>query len=462
MEAFSGFVTDLGAAAALPFVIFLFAVLIRQPAGDALRSAVKIGVGFIGINLVVGVLFTYVGPASQALAGRFDVDLTVIDVGWPSTAAIAFGAQVGAFAIPVGLAVNVLLVAVGLTKTLNIDLWNYWHIAFTGALVAIVADSFAAGLVTAGIHMAILLALADWSAPLIQRYYGYSGISLPHGTSVPYVLFAIPMNALFERIPGLRTAKADPESIRRRFGVFGEATVLGVILGVLIGALAFGFDDPRADSIAILQLAINLGAVMLLLPRMVAVLMEALIPISEAAQRMVKKRFPNREIYIGLDSAIAIGAPAVIATSLLLVPITLLLAIVLPGNRVLPLVDLATIPFIVAMMVPIFRGNILRSVIGGTFVMGLGLYIATAMSGVMTEAADRVGFDAAQSGAEGISSLVDGGNPLSYLIVQAGRMEWAGIGLLAAVALLLLFWVKSRGMGFVERMAEDVEPMQVA
>ena len=34
-------------------------------------------------------------------------DLTVIDVGWPSTAAIAFGAQVGAFAIPVGLAVNV-------------------------------------------------------------------------------------------------------------------------------------------------------------------------------------------------------------------------------------------------------------------------------------------------------------------------------------------------------------------
>jgi PTS system galactitol-specific IIC component len=445
VEVVSSYVTDLGPAAALPFVFFLFALLLRQTAGDALRAALKIGIGFIGINLVIGILFTFVGPAAQALAGRFDVNLTVIDVGWPSTAAIAFGAQVGAFAIPVGLAVNVVLLAVGLTKTLNIDLWNYWHIAFTGALVAILTDSFAAGLLTAGIHMVILLALADWSAPLIQRYYGYPGVSLPHGTSAPYVVLAIPLNWLFDRIPGLRSSKADPESIQKRFGVLGESTVLGVVLGLLIGIFAYGFDDPRADSIAILTLAINLGAVMLLLPRMVAILMEALLPISEGAQALVKERFPNRDIYIGLDSAIAIGAPAVIATSLLLVPITLLLAIVLPGNRVLPLVDLATIPFIVCMMVPIFKGNLLKSVIGGTIAMAMGLYIATGMSGLMTQAADRVGFQPEQAGATEISSLVDGGNPLSGLIVLVGRAGWAGIVGLAVVSLVFAWWVKARG-----------------
>lgn len=459
MEAFSGYVNDLGPAVALPVIIFVFALLLRQTPGDAIRAGLKIGIGFIGINLVIGLLGEVVGPAATAMAENVGVDLTVIDVGWPSTAAIAFGAQVGAFAIPVGLAVNVILLAIGLTKTLNIDLWNYWHIAFTGALVALLTGSFAAGLVTAAVHMVVILALADWSAPLIQRFYGFPGVSLPHGTSAPYVFLAIPLDWVFDRIPGLRSAKADPEAIQKRFGVLGESTVLGVVLGLIIGVLAYGFDDPRADSIAILTLAITLGAVMLLLPRMVAILMEALLPISEGAQKLVKERFPGREVHIGLDSAIAIGAPAVIATSLLLVPITLLLAVVLPGNRVLPLVDLATIPFIIAMMVPIFRGNILRSLIGGTIAMAMGLYIATWMAPLMTSAADNVGFQAEQTSGQ-ISSLVDGGNPLSAMFVLAGRGGWIGLAVSGVVALLFAWWVTRRGAEGALRAADepDQEP----
>lgn len=453
MEAFSGYINDLGPAVALPVVIFVFALLLKQTSGDALRAALKIGIGFIGINLVIGLLGTVVSPAAVAMAENVGVDLSVIDVGWPSTAAIAFGAQVGAFAIPVGLAVNVVMLAVGLTKTLNIDLWNYWHVAFTGAIVAIVADSFAAGLVTAAIHMVVILALADWCAPLIQKYYGYPGVSFPHGTSVAYAPFAIPLNWLFDRTPGIRNAKADPDAIQKRFGVLGEATVLGAALGLIIGLLAYGFDNPRDDSIAILQLSINLAAVMLLLPRMVAILMEALLPISEGAQRMVKERFPGREIYIGLDSAISIGHPSVIATSLLLIPITLLLAVILPGNRVLPLVDLATIPFIIAIMVPIFRGNILRSLLGGIVAMAASLYIATWMAPYMTEAADRVGFQAEQTTGQ-ISSLVDGGNPLSALFVLGGREGWLGLAVLAVVSVLFAWWVRVRGadraLGYLE------------
>jgi len=444
VEAFSGYVNDLGPAVALPVVIFIFALLLRQATGDALRAALKIGIGFVGINLVIGLLGTVISPAATAMAENVGVDLSVIDVGWPSTAAIAFGAQVGAFAIPVGLIVNVAMLAVGLTKTLNIDLWNYWHIAFTGAIVAIVADSFAAGLVTAAIHMVVILAMADWCAPLIQKYYNYPGISFPHGTSIAYAPFAIPLNWLFDRTPGVRNAKADPDAIQKRFGVLGEATVLGAVLGLIIGLLAYGFDSPRSDSIAILTLAINLAAVMLLLPRMVSILMEALLPISEGAQKLVKERFPGRDIYIGLDSAISIGHPSVIATSLLLVPITLLLAVVLPGNRVLPLVDLATIPFIVAIMVPIFRGNILRSLLGGIVAMTATLYIATWMAPFMTEAAGRVGFQAEQTSGQ-ISSLVDGGNPLSALFVLGGRLGWTGLAGLGVLALVFSWWVKVRG-----------------
>ena len=52
-----------------------------------------------------------------------------------------------------------------------------------------------------------------------------------------------------------------------------------------------------------------------------------------------------------MDAAVALGHPAVISTALILVPITVLLAVILPGNQVLPFGDLATIPFVVAFIV---------------------------------------------------------------------------------------------------------------
>ena len=148
----------------LPVLIFIFALILGQRPGRAFRSALLIGIGFVGIGLVITLLIEQLGPAAEGMAERLNVDLNVIDVGWPSTSAIAFGSQVGAFVIPIGLAVNILLLALGLTRTLDIDLWNYWHIAFSGALVALVTDSILWGFAAAAIHMVILLALADWSA----------------------------------------------------------------------------------------------------------------------------------------------------------------------------------------------------------------------------------------------------------------------------------------------------------
>ena len=443
MQGISAYLNDLGAAVALPILITIFAVALGQKFGRALRSGLLIGVGFLGINLVIGLLFSSVSPVAEALAGRFNVDLSVVDVGWPSSAAIAFGSSIGAIIIPVCLALNVVLLVTGLTRTFDIDLWNYWHFALSGALVAAITDNFWLGLVAAGTAMVVVLALADWSAPLVQKYFNFPDISFPHGASAPYVLFALPMNWLFDRTPGLRSLKADPDSIQKRFGIFGETLFLGFGIGLLLGFAGYGFSDPRADSIAILQLAVSIAAIMVILPRMVAILMEGLIPVSEAAREFVQLRFPGRKFYIGLDSALAVGQPAVIATSLLLVPLTLLVAVALAplGNKVLPLVDLATIPFIVAIMVPIFRGNIVRSVIGGLVVIAGGLFIATGVAATFTQVALASGFEDTQ-GASRISSLVDGANPLTGALFGAAKLGTVAVVVAAALSLVFAFVVR--------------------
>jgi galactitol PTS system EIIC component len=67
-------------------------------------------------------------------------------------------------------------------------------------------------------------------------------------------------------------------------------------------------------------------------------------------------------ITIGLDAAVSVGHPAVMATALVLVPITIFIAVILPGNQVLPFGDLATICFYVAFIVGAAKGNIVHSV----------------------------------------------------------------------------------------------------
>ena len=443
LEAISKLFLDLGASIALPILITIFGVALGEKLPRAFRAGVMIGIGFIGINLIIGLLFGQVGPAAQGLVHRFHVNLSIVDVGWPASAAIAFGSKVGAVIIPVCLLLNVALLFLGLTKTFDIDLWNYWHFAFIGGLVGSITHSYAKGIVTACIAMVLTLALADWAAPRIQAHYDYPDISFPHGTSAPYALLAFPLNWLFDRIPGFRNLKADPDSIQKRFGIFGESMMLGLGIGLLLGIAGYGLSDPRTDIIKILGLGINLAAVMLLLPRMVAILMEGLIPISEAARNFVQRRFPGRKFYIGLDSAVVIGQPAVIATSLILVPVTLLTAIALApfGNKVLPLVDLATIPFIVALMVPIFRGNIIRAVVGGAIAIGGGLFIATAIGPTLTSVAVESGFKNTTGGT--ISSLVDGANPMTGLFYWLSNVGgWFGIGALGAASLAFAFWVK--------------------
>lgn len=459
----SSYLNTLGPSVVLPVLITLFGLLLGLKLGKSFRAGVTIGIGFIGINLVIGLLGSQVAPAATGMAEGLGVNLDIVDVGWPSSAAIAFGSSIGAMIIPLGLVVNVVLLMTGLTRTFDIDLWNYWHSAMIGALVGAVTGNYLLGLLSAAVHLALILAIGDLTAPIVQKYFQLPEISFPHGTSAPYGLLAIPMNKVFDAIPGFRNLDATPEAIQKRFGMFGETLMLGLILGLLIGILGYGFDSPAEDSTAILTLAISLAAAMFLLPRMVAILMEGLMPISEAARTFVQKRFPGRSFYIGMDSAIAVGQPSVIATSLLLVPVTLLIAVILApaGNRVLPLVDLATIPFIVAVMVPIFRGNIVRSVIGGGILIGAGLFIATWIAPTFTQIAVDSGF-ALEDGQATISSLVDGANPLTGLFFAAAELGTVGVLVTAVLCLAgvvaIRFVMKARDRrGLAAEDAESAE-----
>ncbi len=408
LTALKAVIDQLGATVVLPVIIFILGLVLGAKPGKAFRAGVTIGIAFIGINLVIGLMWGTLSSTAQAMVTNWKITRDVVDVGWPSAAAIAFGSDVGLWVIPIALIVNLVFLLFRLTKTLNIDIWNFWHFAFIGSMVYAVSGNLVYGLIAAAIAAALALFLGDWTAKAVQDFYKLPGISIPHLTTAPGVPFAIVTNWIIDRIPGVKNWKADPDTIQKRLGVFGEPVILGLVIGLVLGILGYyNAGDFQTVLVKVLQTGINLAAVMLLLPRMVQILMEGLIPISEAAREYMKKRASDREIYIGLDSAILIGHPAAISTSLVLVPIAILLSIILPGNRVILFADLAVIPFVVAMFAPLMKGNIFRMIVAGTLELAVGFYIATNMAPLFTSAAQNAGFKMPE-GAAMITSIGDG------------------------------------------------------
>src|SRR5512139_1938593 len=154
LTAIKVFFDSLGATVVLPIIIFILALILGAKPGRAFRSAVTIGIAFIGINLVIGLMWGTLTEVGQAMVKNTGLQRSVVDVGWPAAAAIAFSTQVGLWVIPIAILVNLILLLIRFTKTLNIDVWNYWHFAFIGSLVAIVSKNFALGLFASAVAAA--------------------------------------------------------------------------------------------------------------------------------------------------------------------------------------------------------------------------------------------------------------------------------------------------------------------
>lgn len=436
---FFNYISGLGASVMMPIIITIFGLCLGASFGKALRAGLIVGVGFIGLNAVIALLSGSLGPAVQTMVERFGLTLDAVDIGWVPAAAIAFASTVGAVIIPLGLLVNVVMLVTNTTQTANIDIWNYWHFAFTGAMVQSLTGSLAMGLVAAVLNMVIVMVIADRTAAGLEKYNDLPGISLPHGFTAAFVPIAVFFNKILDLIPGLKDRKVDMDAIQKKLGVFGEPVLIGVIFGIVIGALA-GYDIP-----AILQMAMQMGAALVLIPKMAALLMEGLIPVSDAAQVFIEKRFKNRgKIYIGLDSAVGVGHPLCMTCALILVPLSVLLAVILPGNRVLPFVDLAVLPYIFVLIIPVTRGDFWRSLIIGFFTMIIMLYCGSSMVELLMETAAVADPATYANYGSNFSSICDGSNPLTWAMVQLANFKWIGIAVMAVISVALAVWNRTK------------------
>lgn len=385
MDIFS-YIIQLGASVMMPILFTIIGVCIGLKFGKSLLSGLYVGVGFVGLGIVTSLLTDKFNVPLKAIADIYDLNLKIFDMGWPAAAAVAYNTAVGALIIPVCLGVNLLMILTKTTRTVNIDLWNYWHFAFIGAVVYFMTgQNLVWGFFAAIICYIITMIMADLTAEKFQKYYGnVDGVSIPQPFCQSFTPFAVVINKLLDKIPGFSKLDIDAEGMKKKFGVLGEPLVLGVIVGCFIGLMA------KLDVKGVLTLGVTMGAVMELIPRITKLFIDGLMPISNATKSLVERKFNGRKIHIGMSPALVIGHPTTLVVSLLLIPTVLFLAVVLPGNQFLPLASLAGMFYLFPMILPFTNGNVVKTFIIGLVTLTLGLYFVTDLAPAFTQAAHDV------------------------------------------------------------------------
>lgn len=432
-----GYISNLGSYVMIPVMITIVGLLVKLRIDKAIKSGIVVGVGLIGLDIVLGIIWNHIGPVANLFVEMFDLNLTTIDVGWGAAAGLAFSTVVGSFIIPFIIVLNIIMLTLKATKTVNIDIWNYWHYAFTGAVVYMLTDNLVFAFVAAAAHAVISLKIADLTAPQVQEALGIPGISIPQGYAVSTVPVYNLLDKLYDKILPRKNIEKNVDADQLSFlSILQEPVFLGMIIGIAL-AVAVGYGVPEA-----LRLGMQMAALMYLLPRITKIIMEGLLPISTATREYMQNKYQGEEFYIGLDSAVLLGLPTTVSVGLLLIPITLGLSAILPFNTTIPLGDLAATAFFISMATPIHKGSFIRTLISGTFMMGIVLSIASFFAPIITSFAQSGAVNIPE-GAVQITGL-SAGNLIAFGIYMLSGLGIFGIVIVVVLVGAFLYFFRDK------------------
>ena len=385
MEVFQSiiqYILNLGSSVFVPLVILILGLLTGMKFKKAFLSALTLGIAFTGMSMLIGFMSDAVGPATEALAKNTGISLPALDGGWTVAASITWSWSYAFVFFAVVLLVNFAMLALNFTKTLNVDMWNVWGKALTAYLVFYVSGKLWAGFLAAVIQVIIELKMGDMFQKHIEDLTGIPLVTVTHFMNIAVVLM-MPANYLMDKIPFFNK-KADTVALKNKIGMFSENSVMGFVIGLLLG-LAGAYSISGS-----LTLAVKVATALALFPMISKLFMQALSPLADAMSEFMKSKFKDREVYIGLDWPVLAGRSEVWVTAIILVPVFLGWSLILPGNVVLPLAGIINYSLAVGGLL-LTGGNLYRMIVLGVIYMPLYLYGATYLAPILTNLGKETG-----------------------------------------------------------------------
>lgn len=392
LEILSNIMDSFGAAIVVPVIIFFIALVMKVKPKKAFNAALNAGIGLTGFNMIIGAYSPIVTPVVQRMVAETGVNLRILDTGWQATSVVAYSTQVGMIFLGLGLLMQLILFVLKFTNIfMPSDLWNNYSFMLWGSMLYIATGNLWLSISLMVLSNLYCFVFSEIVAKRWSTYYGYPSCTITAPHHICSVPLAIGIDWILTKL-GANKVQWNPEKIQEKLGFLGEPTSLGLVLGSLLG-LAGNF--MRLNTLEgwgeIATVGIATAAIMAIFPKIAGIFASAFTTITDASKKTAKSGGKNRVWFLAINDAAGYGETSTLLTGMLLMPIVLILAIILPGNETLPMVDLIAIPYMIELIICISNGNIFKSLISGTIWCIGGLYMITAVAPIFTEVAMEVG-----------------------------------------------------------------------
>ena len=452
LEALQKFFDVFGAAIVVPVMIFIVSLFLKVSPKRAFFSALRAGVGLTGFGWVISAFTPLVTKYIQQMVDTAGLNLPIVDIGWQTGSLTAFSSSIGLSFFVFGLLIELLLFLFGITRVfVPSNLWNNFGYMIWGTMAYAATGNFILSFAFMVFVLLYSLIMSEVVAERWSEYYRVKNATINSIHNIETLIPALVLDPLWNFI-GINKVKLNPESLKTKLGIFGEPMTLGFLLGMIIGILGSLKNLASLEAWGgILGFAMSLAAVMTIFPLITGVFASAFGPLAEAVEKNKKKESEEEDgladkkrWFIAVDDGVGFGEPATIIAGLILVPIMVLVSLILPGNRALPVVDLIAIPFMIEAMIAVSKGNILKAILNGIVWFSLGLYAASALGPIYTEAVQQYG-SVLPAGVVLIMSFNLLAHPLTALVFFAwisGNPLWIGVTI--AVYLVSLFFLRTK------------------
>lgn len=439
---------DLGAAPMMTIVLTLIALIFKVKPSRALEGGLKLGIAITGIGAIIDMLTNSFSQAMADFVERTGLSLNITDVGWAPLATITWGSPYTLYFLLILVIVNVIMLIWKKTNTLDVDIFDVWHLAFVG-LFAIWAGANLLIATALVVFIGVLKIInSDLMKPTFNDLLDAPDNNPMTTTHMNYMMNPIIMvfDKIFDKIfPWLDKYDFDAAKLNNKVGFWGSKFAIGIYLGIFVGLLAG--QNPTE----IFELSFTAAVSLELFSLIGQWFIDSIEPLSQGITDFASRRLKGRTLNIGLDWPFLAGRAEIWAAANILAPIMLLEAIVLPGNYLLPLGGIIAMGVTPALLV-VTRGRIIRMIVIGAIELPVFLWAGTLAAPFVTNMAKNIGaFPEGVASNQLISQTTMEGPMekfLGYLVGNAsqGQIEFVIYAALALIAYLLIFMWYRREM----------------
>lgn len=362
------------------------------------------GIGLTGFSWIINQFTLIVIKIVYKMVNNTGIKSPIVDIGWEAGAVASFGSAIGLTFFIFGLLVEIILFATRITKVfMPSNLWNNFVFMLWGSLAFYVTHDWWLSLGLSFFMLLYTLLFAEIQADRWSTYYKSKNITVCSAQNIVQTSPAILLDPLWNRL-GFNRTTLTPTTLKHKLGIFGESPILGAALGLFISLIANIKELNQVSAWEqIFQFTIQLSAVITIFPLIATVFNMAFTPLAEQIDKSRKQKqksnlgieinpiHDKKRWFLAVDDSVGYGESATIISGIVLIPIMLILAFLLPGNKTLPIVDLVFLPFMVESIVAITNGNILKVIATSIVWFSLGLYTASWLGPIYTYAIAHYG-----------------------------------------------------------------------